>query len=77
MTRPTLHGEPSLPTELAAFAERVLGPCTVLLADLSWPYEGSEVYRIRDAHGAWRWLLSVGAPRTAAPNPCAGWAPLW
>lgn len=44
------NASPVLPAELAAFASALLGPCT-LVADLSWPYEGSEVYRIRDAHG--------------------------
>jgi tRNA A-37 threonylcarbamoyl transferase component Bud32 len=39
------------PAGLADFATRSLGPCS-LVADLSWPYEGSEVYRIRDAGGA-------------------------
>lgn len=39
-----------LPTELAAFAQHVLGPLTET-ADLSWPYQGSEVYRVTDAHG--------------------------
>jgi predicted kinase len=39
-----------LPGELAAFAEQVLGPLAAV-ADLSWPYEGSEVYRVTDAHG--------------------------
>jgi tRNA A-37 threonylcarbamoyl transferase component Bud32 len=50
MTAPTRAGELCWPAELADFANRVLGPCA-LIADLSWPYEGSEVYRIRDAHG--------------------------
>ena len=40
----------AVPAELAAFAATAVGSCT-LVADLSWPYEGSEVYRIRDAHG--------------------------
>ena len=40
----------SWPVELADFAARSLGPCT-LVAELSWPYEGSEVYCIRDARG--------------------------
>lgn len=38
-----------LPAELAAFAQHVLGPLTAPV-DLSWPYQGSEVYRITDAH---------------------------
>ena len=50
MTAPIRTGELCWPAELADFASRVLGPCR-LIADLSWPYEGSEVYRIRDAHG--------------------------
>lgn len=51
MTTPgSSTGAPVLPAELAAFAARALGPCT-LIADLSWPYEASEVYRIRDPHG--------------------------
>lgn len=41
---------PVLPADLASFAGTALGPCT-LVADLSWPYEGSEVYRIRDTRG--------------------------
>ena len=50
MTASTLLGELSLPAELAGLATASLGPCTPV-ADLSWPYEGSEVYRIRDARG--------------------------
>ena len=50
MTAPTRPGEQSLPAELEGFATASLGPCT-LVAELSWPYEGSEVYRIRDARG--------------------------
>ena len=50
MNLPTHGAELSLPAALTAFAERTLGPCTPV-ADLSWPYEGSEVYRVRDRHG--------------------------
>lgn len=50
MTARARLGELSLPAELADFATASLGPCS-LVADLSWPYEGSEVYRIRDARG--------------------------
>lgn len=50
MTAPTRTSELSWPADLSDFANRVLGPCT-LIADLSWPYEGSEVYQTRDAHG--------------------------
>jgi Phosphotransferase enzyme family len=48
--QPPTGTTPVLPAELAGFAASALGPCAVV-ADLSWPYEGSEVYRIRDPHG--------------------------
>lgn len=52
MNAPELASADALvvPADLAAFAATAVGPCTPV-ADLSWPYEGSEVYRIRDAHG--------------------------
>jgi tRNA A-37 threonylcarbamoyl transferase component Bud32 len=50
MTRPIHESDLVLPGDLAAFAERTFGPCRAV-ADYSWPYEGSEVYRIRDAGG--------------------------
>lgn len=39
-----------LPVALASFTERVLGSTTVV-ADLSWPYHGSEVHRVRAVDG--------------------------
>jgi len=50
MSRPTGITELSRPIELAAFVQDRLGEVRVV-ADLSWPYEGSEVYRIRDVDG--------------------------
>ena len=49
-TRPEPAAVHVLPADLESLAERHLGPST-LVADLSWPYEGSEVYRVRDACG--------------------------
>lgn len=48
--RPEATAVRVLPPELESLAEQHLGPVTVV-ADLSWPYEGSEVYRIRDGRG--------------------------
>lgn len=50
MSQPTDVTGPRMPAELAAFVQSKFGTCTVV-ADLSWPYEGSEVYRIRDEQG--------------------------
>ncbi|WP_034270741.1 phosphotransferase enzyme family protein [Actinospica robiniae] len=50
MSQPTGIAELSLPIELAPFVQDRLGDVRVV-ADLSWPYEGSEVYRIRDEDG--------------------------
>jgi Ser/Thr protein kinase RdoA (MazF antagonist) len=50
MNWPTGIAGPALPIELAAFVQDRLGEVRVV-ADLSWPYEGSEVYRIRDEDG--------------------------
>jgi hypothetical protein len=50
MSQPADIAALSLPAELAAFAQSRL--CQWMgAAELSWPYEGSEVYRIRDEHG--------------------------
>ena len=38
------------PPVLAAFTERVLGTTTAV-ADHSWPYDGSEVHRVRATNG--------------------------
>ena len=50
MTAPAGGSAASMPAELLEFARRHLGACAVV-AVLSWPYEGSEVYRIQDAAG--------------------------
>lgn len=51
MSTPEVSADaPAVSADLTAFVATAVGPCT-LVADLSWPYEGSEVYRIRDAHG--------------------------
>jgi hypothetical protein len=42
-------------SELVQFAERVLGPCTVV-ADCSWEHRMSAVLRLRDQHGT-DWFL--------------------
>jgi len=39
-----------LPAALASFAERVLGTAAAV-ADYSWPYDGSEVHRVRAGDG--------------------------
>lgn len=51
MSQPTDIAELSLPIELVPFVQDRLGDVRVV-ADLSWPYEGSEVYRVRDHHGS-------------------------
>lgn len=50
-----------MPTELLEFTRRHLGDCAVV-AVLSWPYEGSEVYRIRDAAGAEHVVKRLASP---------------